>query len=110
MLHFSSILYTHNIYYYYIHLSANHTNKSGDTKKDIYADSRFEMICKHDDPDGTSNKAICDRLCSMCEGGGESCIAEHLGCDLSGWAVNDQGSFLRGEGKEVLGCCENPPC
>ena len=81
--------------------SEDDTNKSGsgDTKKDIYADSRFEGICKHDDPDGSSNKAFCDQLCSMCEKGNECCIAKHLGCDVNGWDMNDQSSFLRGEGK-----------
>ena len=41
----------------------------------------------------------------MCEEETECCIAKHLGCDVSGWAVNDKSSFLRGEGKEVVGGC-----
>ena len=44
----------------------------------------------------------------MCEEETECCIAKHLGCDVSGWAVNDQSSFLRGEGKEVLPKCSGP--
>ena len=55
------------------------------------------MICNHEDDPKTSNGYFCKVLCGLCEEGGECCIATHLGCNVSGWAVNDQSSFLRGE-------------
>ena len=54
------------------------------------------MICNHEDDPNTSNGYFCKVLCGLCEEGNECCIATHLGCDVSGWAVNQ--SFLRGEG------------
>ena len=58
------------------------------------------MICNHEDDPKTSNGYFCKVLCGLCEKGNECCIAKHLGCDTSGWAIN-QSSFLRGEGKEL---------
>ena len=57
------------------------------------------MICNHENEDDpkTSNGYFCKVLCGLCEEGNECCIATHLGCDVSGWAVNDQSSFLRAD-------------
>ena len=46
----------------------------------------------------------------MCEEGNECCIATHLGCDVSGWAVNDQSqsSFLRADPERDCGCGDRP--
>lgn len=80
-------------------LDIHNNNKQKEDEKAFYGGSRFEMICNHENEDDpkTSNGYFCKVLCGLCEEGGECCIATHLGCDTSGWAVNDQSSFLRGD-------------
>lgn len=63
------------------------------------------MICNHEDDPKTSNGYFCKVLCGLCEEGSECCIATHLGCDVSGWAMY-QSSFLRGEPKDSCECKE----
>ena len=99
-----NILHILNNLYQQIILLQHKTNK--EDEKAFYGGSRFEMICNHEDDPKTSNGFFCKVLCGLCEKGNECCIANHLGCDVSGWAVNDQSSFLRGEGKEALECAD----
>lgn len=87
-------------------LLQNKTNK--EDEKAFYGGSRFEMICNHEDDPKTSNGYFCKVLCGLCEEGNECCIATHLGCNVSGWAVNDQSSFLRGDPYHQEK--ENPEC
>ena len=96
----SRILYSQSSINNHIILLQHKTNK--EDEKAFYGGSRFEMICNHENEDDpkTSNGYFCKVLCGLCEKGNECCIAKHLGCDVSGWAIN-QSSFLRGEGKEA---------